>query len=77
MSMQANVENVGVVVEALLGAVSMVDGPVDDENPANNFTMKKLFGSDGNRVEKAETHRFLSFCMVAFSNKNNSKLRSA
>ena len=30
MTMQWNVENVGVVVERVLGAVSMVNGPVDD-----------------------------------------------
>lgn len=48
MSMQADVENIGVVVETLLCPIAMVDGPVDDENPADNFTVKQLLGCNCN-----------------------------
>lgn len=35
MSVEADVENIRVVVKALLCAISMVDGPVDDEDLAD------------------------------------------
>ncbi len=39
MSVQTDIKDVGVVVKALLSAVSMVDSPVNDKNFADNSMM--------------------------------------
>lgn len=57
IAMNGQVKDTGVVVEGLLGSVAMVNIPVHNEDLVDVQSLLQKFGSDGYRVEVAETPR--------------------
>lgn len=54
MTMYRYVQNAGVIVGHLLGAVAVVNVPVEDENFAGSQLVLQVLGGNGDRVEEAE-----------------------
>jgi hypothetical protein len=50
------IEHVGPFVERPLGAVAVVEVPIDDEDPAEAVAAAEVLGADGDVVEDAEAH---------------------
>ena len=55
--MDARVEDVGRVGEDRLGAVAVVDVPVEDQHPLGAAAVERVRGGDRDVVEQAEAHR--------------------
>ena len=61
----ARVEHVGRGGEDLLGAVAVVDVPVEDQHPLGAARGDRVPGGDGDVVEQAEAHRAVALGVVA------------
>jgi hypothetical protein len=55
--MGRNVKNRRVLIECLLGTVSMMDIPVHDQNPLRPVIALEVMGADSCSVKKAKAHR--------------------
>ncbi len=55
----------GIVVEDLLGAVAVVDVPVDDQDPVEPEPLDGVRRGDGDAAEQAEAHRLVGPGVVA------------
>ena len=62
---RAGVEQVGVALEDVLGAVAVVDVEIHDRNPLQAPALPRVIGGDGGAVEQAEAHRPGALGMVA------------
>jgi hypothetical protein len=67
VDMQRYVENVGIALEGILNAVTMVHVPIENQNlPALvGEVVLAHFGRNTNIVEETETARLIVFCMMS------------
>ena len=54
--MGGKIENRRVPVECVLGAIAMMDIPIDYHNPLHAVMELQVMGADGHRVKQAEPH---------------------
>ncbi|MBU4203553.1 MAG: hypothetical protein KKD59_06335, partial [Acidobacteria bacterium] len=59
--MGGEIENVRAVFEGMLGAVSVMEVPVHDEDFSAAADAQKMFGGDGDVVEETESHGACGF----------------
>ena len=52
--------NVRLVLNKRLGAVAMVDIPIDDQDPMQAVLVSRIVCGDGNISEEAESHRAIA-----------------
>ncbi|MFZ0248715.1 MAG: hypothetical protein WAL61_02120, partial [Acidimicrobiales bacterium] len=60
--MGRDIENAGVIPEDGLGAIPVMDVPVDDQHPLT--LRRKRCRTHGNVVEQAESHCAVRFCVM-------------
>jgi hypothetical protein len=58
--MRRNEKHVRIVVKSLLGAVTVVNVPVHDQNSLRPVFPFQIVRADGDRIEQAEAHRAIS-----------------
>jgi hypothetical protein len=62
--MHTEEEDRGIGVENVLRSVAVMDVVIDDQNPPAPLRPKRIFGGDGDVVEKTESHRPGFFSIV-------------
>ncbi len=63
---EGDVEDIGAILEGVLGAVAVVSVEIDDGDAGEFMLSDEVFGGDGDVVEEAEAHGMVAFGVVAW-----------